>query len=75
MSDSPRKQEAEKLETVDVRDEGETSENIRALVAADLLDERYSVTQRRLKNRHVQLMALGGTIGTGMCRGKYDVTD
>lgn len=69
MSDSPREQEAEKLETVDVRYEGETSETIRALVAADLLDERYSVTQRRLKNRHVQLMALGGTIGTGMCRG------
>ncbi|OJJ51801.1 hypothetical protein ASPZODRAFT_127935 [Penicilliopsis zonata CBS 506.65] len=39
---------------------------IRALVAADLLDERYQPTQRGLSNRHVQMMALGGTIGTGL---------
>jgi amino acid transporter len=39
---------------------------VRTLVEADLLDERYTTTQRGLKNRHVQLMALGGTIGTGM---------
>lgn len=38
---------------------------VRNLVEADLLDERYATTQRGLKNRHVQLMALGGTIGTG----------
>ena len=38
---------------------------VRTLVEADLLDERYTTTQRGLKNRHVQLMALGGTIGTG----------
>ncbi|KAL2864372.1 proline permease PrnB [Aspergillus lucknowensis] len=36
------------------------------MVEADLLDERYKVTQRGLKSRHVQLMALGGTIGTGL---------
>ncbi|KAI3076773.1 hypothetical protein CBS147353_4711 [Aspergillus niger] len=36
------------------------------MIARDLLDERYKVTQRGLKNRHVQLMALGGTIGTGL---------
>ncbi|KAF7714021.1 Amino acid/polyamine transporter I family protein [Penicillium ucsense] len=30
------------------------------------LDDRYETTQRGLKNRHVQLMALGGTIGTGL---------
>lgn len=36
----------------------------RTLVEADLLDDRYATTQRGLKNRYVQLMALGGTIGT-----------
>ncbi|KAL4805333.1 amino acid permease/ SLC12A domain-containing protein [Aspergillus unguis] len=39
---------------------------VQALVEADLLDERYANTQRGLKTRHVQLMALGGTIGTGL---------
>ncbi|KAE8356270.1 amino acid permease/ SLC12A domain-containing protein [Aspergillus coremiiformis] len=39
---------------------------VQAMVAADLLDERYLNTQRGLKTRHVQLMALGGTIGTGL---------
>ncbi|GFF37107.1 probable proline-specific permease put4 [Aspergillus lentulus] len=39
---------------------------IQALVERDLLDERYKITERGLKNRHVQLMALGGTIGTGL---------
>ena len=38
---------------------------LRTLVEADFLDDRYETTQRGLKNRHVQLMALGGTIGTG----------
>lgn len=38
---------------------------VRTLVEADLLDDRYETTQRGLKSRHVQLMALGGTIGTG----------
>jgi amino acid transporter len=38
---------------------------VRTLVEAELLDDRYETTQRGLKNRHVQLMALGGTIGTG----------
>jgi len=37
----------------------------RTLVEADLLDDRYATTQRGLKSRHVQMMALGGTIGTG----------
>lgn len=68
MSRSPTKNEHEKSEKEDVTYGAEPSDTIRALVAADLLDERYSVTQRGLKNRHVQLMALGGTIGTGMCR-------
>ncbi|PWY82091.1 hypothetical protein BO70DRAFT_35239 [Aspergillus heteromorphus CBS 117.55] len=36
------------------------------MIERDLLDERYEITQRGLKNRHVQLMALGGTIGTGL---------
>lgn len=39
---------------------------LQAMVEADLLDERYQNTQRGLKTRHVQLMALGGTIGTGL---------
>ncbi|GAB1198680.1 hypothetical protein APSETT444_008008 [Aspergillus pseudonomiae] len=42
------------------------SGTMQAMVEADLLDERYMNTQRGLKNRHVQLMALGGTIGTGL---------
>lgn len=43
----------------------EKGKTVRTLVEADLLDDRYETTQRGLKNRHVQLMALGGTIGTG----------
>ena len=34
-----------------------------SIVAADLLDERYLQTQRGLKSRHAQMIALGGTIG------------
>jgi amino acid transporter len=37
---------------------------LQALIEADLLDSRYQNTQRGLKTRHVQLMALGGTIGS-----------
>ncbi|KAJ5180953.1 hypothetical protein N7492_004163 [Penicillium capsulatum] len=44
----------------------EKGQAVRTLVEADLLDDRYATTQRGLKNRHVQLMALGGTIGTGL---------
>lgn len=40
--------------------------NMRAMVESDLLDSRYSQTQRGLKSRHIQMMALGGTIGTGL---------
>lgn len=36
-----------------------------SIIAADLLDERYAITQRGLKSRHAQMIALGGTIGTG----------
>lgn len=43
----------------------EKGRTVRHLVEADLLDERYATTQRGLKNRHVQLIALGGSIGTG----------
>ncbi|EER23868.1 hypothetical protein D8B26_002025 [Coccidioides posadasii str. Silveira] len=39
---------------------------VRSMVEKDLLDSRYSQTQRGLKSRHVQMMALGGTIGTGL---------
>ncbi|PGH19232.1 hypothetical protein AJ80_04097 [Polytolypa hystricis UAMH7299] len=42
-------------------------DEIRRIVEKDLLDERYTQkTQRGLKSRHVQMMALGGTIGTGL---------
>jgi len=34
-------------------------------IAADLFDERYETTHRGLKSRHAQMIALGGTIGTG----------
>ncbi|KAJ5557950.1 hypothetical protein N7535_009443 [Penicillium sp. DV-2018c] len=44
----------------------EKGQAVKNLVEADLLDDRYATTKRGLKNRHVQLMALGGTIGTGL---------
>lgn len=48
----------------------EKGKELRNLVEADLLDDRYATTTKRgLKNRHVQLMALGGTIGTGKSTG------
>ena len=37
-----------------------------SIIAADLLDERFETTQRGLKSRHAQMIALGGTIGTGL---------
>lgn len=49
----------------------EKGKAVRNLVEKDLLDERYATTQRGLKNRHVQLMALGGTIGTGSTESGY----
>ena len=36
------------------------------MIAADLLDSRFETTQRGLKSRHAQMIALGGTIGTGL---------
>jgi amino acid permease len=44
---------------------GRKASVVESIVAADLLDERYSTTQRGLKSRHAQMIALGGTIGTG----------
>ncbi len=35
-------------------------------LAAELFDERYETTKRGLKSRHAQMIALGGTIGTGL---------
>jgi len=32
---------------------------------AELNDQRYETTKRGLKSRHAQMIALGGTIGTG----------
>ena len=44
---------------------GRKSSVAESIIAADLLDERYNITQRGLKSRHAQMIALGGTIGTG----------
>jgi yeast amino acid transporter len=44
-----------------------------SIVAADLLDERYTTTKRGLKSRHAQMIALGGTIGTGLFVGTGQV--
>ena len=47
--------------------ENSERETIRAMVDAELNDTRYSQkTQRGLKSRHIQMMAIGGTIGTGL---------
>jgi amino acid permease len=35
-------------------------------VAVELEDDRYLQTQRGLKSRHAQMIAIGGTIGTGL---------
>lgn len=40
--------------------------NVETIVAADLLDDRFEQTKRGLKTRHAQMIALGGTIGTGL---------
>ncbi|TKA64199.1 hypothetical protein B0A49_08771 [Cryomyces minteri] len=36
------------------------------LLAGEIFDERFEKTQRGLKSRHAQMIALGGTIGTGL---------
>lgn len=36
------------------------------VLAGEIFDERYETTQRGLKSRHAQMIALGGTIGTGL---------
>lgn len=35
-------------------------------VQGDVFDESYGTTHRGLKSRHAQMIALGGTIGTGL---------
>lgn len=47
---------------------GRKSSVAETIIAADLLDDRYATTQRGLKSRHAQMIALGGTIGTGYAR-------
>ncbi|QDS67557.1 hypothetical protein FKW77_003089 [Venturia effusa] len=37
-----------------------------SVLHAEIFDERYEKTQRGLKSRHAQMIALGGTIGTGL---------
>lgn len=36
------------------------------VLAGNIFDERFETTQRGLKSRHAQMIALGGTIGTGL---------
>jgi yeast amino acid transporter len=36
------------------------------VIEGEIFDERYEQTQRGLKSRHAQMIALGGTIGTGL---------
>jgi len=36
------------------------------IIKGQIYDERYDKTQRGLKSRHCQMIALGGTIGTGL---------
>jgi len=36
------------------------------VIAGEIFDERFEKTQRGLKSRHAQMIALGGTIGTGL---------
>jgi len=36
------------------------------VLTGQIFDERYESTQRGLKSRHCQMIALGGTIGTGL---------
>ncbi|ORY16311.1 amino acid permease/ SLC12A domain-containing protein [Clohesyomyces aquaticus] len=36
------------------------------VLAGEIFDERYEKTHRGLKSRHAQMIALGGTIGTGL---------
>lgn len=45
---------------------GGSKDDMRAMIEKDLLDSRYNNTERGLKSRHVQMMALGGTLGTGL---------
>lgn len=48
----------------------EKRNDMRAMIESDLLDDRYAqTTERGLKSRHVQMMALGGTLGTGLFLG------
>ena len=35
-------------------------------VQGDVFDESYGTTHRGLKSRHAQMIALGGTVGTGL---------
>ncbi|GAD99023.1 proline permease PrnB [Paecilomyces variotii No. 5] len=44
----------------------ETRQVLKSKIEADLYDERYASTKRGLKSRHLQMMAIGGAIGTGL---------
>ncbi|KAL9003962.1 MAG: hypothetical protein Q9188_003187 [Gyalolechia gomerana] len=64
MSD-PSKQEIEKgtADTYDARIADRSSEDTEII---EDTSDKYGTTQRGLKSRHIQLIALGGCIGTGL---------
>ncbi|KAL2413512.1 putative proline-specific permease put4 [Exophiala dermatitidis] len=45
---------------------GRKSSVVESVIAAELLDDRFRTTQRGLKSRHAQMIALGGSVGTGL---------
>jgi amino acid permease len=48
------------------RQDSKTEGEFKELSRAEELHRQYGVTQRGLKPRHVQLMAIGGAIGVGL---------
>lgn len=48
----------------DARPTSQAGEDLK--VAPNAIDEKYGVTHRGLKSRHVQLMVIGGNVGVGL---------
>lgn len=67
MADAKDYADAEKGAGPQIDESYRDSEHPRqaSVVAASLIDDRFGITKRGLKSRHAQMIALGGTIGTG----------
>ena len=50
----------------DLRGRRKSSAAVNQQFSGDLFDPRYEPTQRGLKSRHAQMIAIGGTMGTGL---------